>query len=226
MHKEKAVLIEQVAEGVAHEVRNPLTSIIGLLVILKEKIQCDNEIKQIIDIVNSEAGQLNSVVNTLVSIARPVPPKLKLERIEPLLNEVIAEFKTRADLNEGRCVYYTVNKEEGFPEWLFVDYSQLKKVITDVTLNAVQSITGKGKITFNMYYYFTDNKVKLEIADTGCGIPEKDLPKVGLPFFTTIPSGKGLSLSSSIMIINRHGGRLEIDSEVGKGTVVSIYLPV
>ncbi len=226
MNKDKIALIGQAASGLAHEVRNPLMAITGLVKILKDKIACKEELGEIMDTLDREAGELKILLNRLLNIAQPPPPKLKLECLEHILYEVIADLVRDPGLNHNRCVSYTINRDDNFPKWIYVDHHQLKQVIACIASNAVESITGKGKVTFSMRNYIFDNGVRLEIADNGCGIPRKNLYKVGLPFFTTKAEGKGLDLSASFMIIDRHGGRLEIDSVEGKGTVVSVYLPI
>lgn len=201
-------------------------AITGLVKVLREKIGHQRDTGEIMDIIDREAGELNDIVNALLNIAQPAPPKLKLERLEPILHEVIIDLKRDTGLNHNRRISYVINREDNFPEWIYMDHRQLKQVITSVASNAVESITGRGTVTFGMHNYIFGSRVRLEIADNGCGIPGRYLTKVGLPFFTTKARGKGLDLSASIMIIDRHGGELDIDSVEGKGTVVSLYLPV
>jgi len=229
---EKVLIIKQMAAGIAHEVRNPLTSITGFTNILKEKYNNNQSLLEIADTIFHEAGQIKQLVDDLVRIAQPVSPKLRLENFEEIVQDVMARFEKLSQERYAGRIGFSFYKQEGFPEWFYFDLNQIKHVIETLTCNAIDAVidagnaSNNGLIKYSLRYFPAESQICLDVSDNGYGLTREELEKVGLPFYTTKPNGKGLSLSLSVMLIHNHGGKIEVESEKGKETTFSVYLPV
>lgn len=230
-NQERILTIAQIAAGIAHEIGNPLTSISGLTNILKEKCSNNQELYELADMIFREAGQMRQIVDDLVRIAQPVSPKLKLENFEKMVLNVMARAEKQSRERYAGRIKFTVHKQEGFPARFYFDPKQMQLVVETLTSNAVDAVTNsvnfsRGTIKYILKYLPAENQIRFDVSDTGCGLSREELKKVSIPFFTTKPNGKGLSLSYSVMIVNNHGGRIEVESEKKKGTTFSVYLPI
>ncbi len=170
-------------------------------------------------IVGGEVERVNLIVQQLLEFAKPVPPKLRPLNLAELTEETLA-FLNQDLLKQG--VEVTRNYATQAP--VLADPQQMKQVLLNLLLNSLQAINGQGWLTLATATQGTE--IVLTIQDNGAGIPPEALPHIFDPFFTTKPTGTGLGLAVSRSIIQEHGGRITVDSQVGRGTNLSIYLPV
>ncbi len=218
LQSDKLATIGQLAAGVAHEINNPLGNISLYTQMLLKKTRDENT-KEKLTIINDEANRAALIVKELLDFSRQ--SELKLTRID--INKEIGKVLS---IMAPQLKDIKVTTElEPVPN-ILADSSQIQQVIMNLLKNSIQSITENGEIVIKTAT--ENNYVVSNISDNGCGIPKENLGKIFDPFFTTKEKGKGtgLGLSISYGIIKRHNGSIEVKSEVGKGTIFTIKLPV
>jgi len=230
IESEKLSALGQLASGVAHEINNPMTSILGYSELSSKQLDQENlapeTIKQCIEfmrIVQSEALRCRGIVQSLLQYAR----KKKAQKIASDINSVIGSSLTIAQFHIRRVsIQIKQELQEGLPV-IMTDPNQLQQVFLNMIINARDAMADGGTLTISTEKR-DDKWVVIKFADTGCGIPKDKMDKIFKPLFTTKEEGKGtgLGLSITLDIIDRHGGSVEVDSEEGKGTTFSILLPI
>ena len=212
--------VSSLAAGVAHEIRNPLSSIKGFAVYLKEKLQADSEDKETADIIVAEVERLNRVITQLIEFARPPELKKEKTRISVLLDHALKLIA--AEAHKGNIkINFTRESNELFVE---VDPDKVKQVLLNIFLNAVAAMKEGG--TLNVELMTEKENARVVVSDTGVGIEKMDLPRIYDPYFTSKPVGTGLGLAVVQKIMEAHGGRIFVESAAGKGTKVSLYFPL
>lgn len=216
---EKLASIGRLAAGVAHEIRNPLSSLKGYATYFKEIFEDDSADRNIAVTMIDEVDRLNRVVTDLVEIARPVNLSGKFINIDILIKDSIKHIEIEA---ESRDI--EIRQEHSIKDLsVFVDQDRIRQVLLNLYLNAMDSMEKSGVITVS-----TDKKQKnvvVTISDTGKGINDEELSRIFEPYFTTKQSGTGLGLSIVYNIIEAHGGEIKVSSTCGTGTIFEIYLP-
>ncbi|MBG9940974.1 PAS domain S-box protein [Brevibacillus formosus] len=214
---EKLSVIGELAAGIAHEIRNPLTSLKGFIQFLYPSMH-DNQ--QYADIMLSELDRINFIVSELLVLAKPHSTQIKPLPLIPLLENVLALLKSEANLKniDFRTAF-------NYHPIIAGEENQLKQVFINIIKNAIEAIDGHGEVLIATT--LKDNhQVLITLTDTGCGISEEMIHKLGAPFFTTKENGTGLGLMISSKIMKDHNGSLEIKSREHEGTVVEITLPI
>ena len=166
--------------------------------------------------------RVQNIVRQLLDFSQQHTPELRLTDINGLIEGITPLFIHSL---RGKDVILATNLGEGFPP-ILVDKHQIEQVLVNLILNAIQAIGDDG--TIGISTRFDGKWFCILVADTGCGIPQENVRKIFDPFFTTkgVGKGTGLGLSVSRGIIERHKGRIEVDSRVGEGTTFRIYLPM
>lgn len=219
--REKLAIIGQMAAGMAHEIKNPLTAIRGFAQLLKQK-NFDNEIlSHYVTTILEEADQANRVINDFLQLARPKPPVLTKQSINSLIKEVLDIVGPRAYLKNVEVDYEDTSD---LPHCM-LDRDQFKQVLLNMCQNAIEAMPGGGNMEIKTGILPEQNEIYLDIQDTGRGISQDKLKNIGVPFYTTKAEGTGLGLSISYAIVNAHKGRIEVDSREGGGSRFRIYLP-
>ena len=219
--REKLAIIGQMAAGMAHEIKNPLTAVKGFAQLLKEKYSKDETLSGYVKIILNEADQANKVITDFLQLARPKKPSLKVESIDNLINETLTIVGPKAYLEHIQVEYEGAN---ALPVSL-IDKDQIKQVLINLFHNAIDAMPKGGTIKISTGFLAAANEVYIKIQDTGCGVPEGKLSNLGVPFYTTKDNGTGLGLSISYTIIDAHNGRMEVESKEDQGTVFKIFLP-
>lgn len=219
---EKLSVIGELAAGIAHEVRNPLTSVKGFLQLLAQKHDKGDQIHQYIDIMLEEIKRVNSIISEFLLISRPTVPIKRIIDIHKIIDEILL-------LAEGECLIkgLWINRQYdlGCP-LITLDAEQIKQVFLNLVSNAISAVSGSGQLVVSSVYNRDYNEINLIFTDTGSGINDAELEKIFEPFFTTKENGTGLGLTISRRIVENHGGRLEVTSTPGKGTTFVVVLPV
>lgn len=215
---DKLSVIGELAAGVAHEIRNPLTSLKGFTQILKSRRKDEND-QEFIEIMLSELDRINMIVNEFMVLARPQAVTYEVTNIQDLIANVCTLIETQAILNNVQIYTRVIHdlREISCSE------NQIKQVLINVIKNGIEAMPDGGVITISLYS--TNDEVMIEIRDNGPGIPEHQLSHLGEPFYTTKKKGNGLGLMICRRIVQNHQGTFFIDSKEGKGTVVTITLP-
>ena len=214
---EKLALVGQMAAGIAHEIRNPLTSIRGFIQLFQSKYTED---EQHFELVLSELDRINLIVGEFLVLSKPTAVEFKEKEITTLIKDVVTLINTQAIMNNIQIVeeYRSV-----LPK-VVCEENQLKQVFINVLKNAIEAMPNGGIIEVKVIEKDKD-KVSIFITDQGMGIPEEQIPKLGEPFYTTKEKGTGLGLMTCYKIIENHDGEMNISSKINEGTMVEIILP-
>lgn len=215
-NSEKLSLVGQLAAGIAHEIRNPLTVISGNLQLLQQK----GYRKETNQLMLSEIKRINSILNEFLYLAKPASPKLEINNLMEVLNEVVSLYRTQVMNPPIQIVVATTDNVL----LIKCDPNQLKKVFMNLLRNAVEAMPEGGKIRIIVRKLKVN--VIMEFIDEGIGITSADLKHLNEPFYTTKEGGTGLGLSISRKIIEEHYGKLQLESELNQGTIVKIILPL
>ncbi|MFD0692678.1 ATP-binding protein [Paenibacillus sp. GCM10027628] len=214
---EKLSVVGQLAAGVAHEIRNPLTSLKGFVQLLKGK---SSDHSYYYDIMLSELERINFIVSEFLVIAKPQAVHFQPKELKDILANTIVLLNSQAMMNN---VHIHSRMEVQVPP-ILCDENQIKQVCINILTNSIDAMPGGGEITVEIRPN-GDGEIALVFTDTGAGIPEDRIPRLGEPFYTTKEKGTGLGLMVSYRIIENHHGRIRIQSQVDQGTVVEIILP-
>ena len=217
LRKEKLSVLGELAAGIAHEIRNPLTSIKGFIQLMKET---DTSSTSRYDLILSELARINQIVGELLVLSKPQSVSHKRFEVKELVEYVV-------NLTSHEAVLHNVDFQVGnYVDNLGVkgDINQMIQVFINVFKNSIDAMPNGGIITLKVKQ--KDDYIVFTIKDTGVGIPKERLEKIGEPFFTLKEKGMGLGLTVSNKIVHEHKGTLTIDSEIGKGTTVTIKIPV
>ena len=221
--KEKLSAMGQLASGLAHEIRNPLNAI-GMITQRFNKefepTQDAEEYHQLTKTVVSEVRRINEIIQQFLKFARP--PKLNLSRtnIIKLIESIILLVNAQAH-KKG----VEISKKLNTIPQLLIDQNQVKQALLNIMQNSIEAIKGEGQIQVRTDV-IDNNEVIIEIADSGIGMDKATISKIFNLYFTSKPNGTGLGLSMVHQIISQHNGRIEVESEVSKGTKFLIYLPI
>lgn len=213
---EKLTTVGQLAAGVAHEIRNPLTTLRGFLQLQQEKKIL---VPLHIDLMLSELDRINMIVSEFLILAKPQAVHFQQRDLRHIVGDVISLLDSQAHLFGIEFVTYFSD----VPAMVHCEENQLKQVFINVIKNAIEAMPDGGTITLEQHQH--NDLVVIVVSDEGGGIPEDILPKLGEPFFTNKETGTGLGLMVSQRIIQAHNGSLEIRSQYGRGAEVTIKLP-
>ncbi|WP_183250393.1 ATP-binding protein [Anoxybacillus tengchongensis] len=216
LKKEKLSVIGELAAGIAHEIRNPLTSIKGFLQMMKETKEVD---ERFVQIMLDEIERVNQIVTQLLVLAKPQMKAYKPLALHDVLEYVLGLFTYEAILQNVQMKY-----EPRTSAMIYGDKNELIQVFVNIVKNALEAMPKGGKLTISTKD--EDDCVYVVIEDTGKGIEQERLKHIGEPFYTLKEKGMGLGLTTSMKIVHEHKGTMQIESEVGKGTRVRMMLPL
>ncbi|MEH7121543.1 PAS domain S-box protein, partial [Neobacillus vireti] len=215
---EKLSIAGQLAAGIAHEIRNPITAIKGFIQLINLSI---DDYKEYFSIMSSEIQRIEQILSELLILAKPQVSKMEQKEINVLLDQVITLLDTQAILNNVEIV-------TGFqPEATFIycDENQLKQVFINFIKNAIEAMPNGGQLTIQIRKVNHD-QLNVRFIDEGVGMSKETLSKLGQPFYTTKDKGTGLGYMISKKIIENHCGELSLTSEPLKGTTIDVFLPL
>ncbi|MDH3377247.1 MAG: ATP-binding protein [Gammaproteobacteria bacterium] len=232
-HREKLASVGLLAAGIAHELNNPLTGVLTFSTLVREKMEEGSTEAEDLDLVIRETNRCATIIRRLLDFARQKTPKKEFANLNTIIEETQQLIQRPAYFSDTEI---TMDLDLDLPPiWLDVDL--IKQVIMNILVNAQQAIEGgAGRITIRSRVVPEARNpevdpgplAEISIADTGCGISEKDRQRIFDPFFTSkgLGKGTGLGLSVSHGIVRAHGGTIEVDSKVGEGSTFRIYLPL
>jgi two-component system sporulation sensor kinase A len=216
INSEKLYVAGQLAAGIAHEIRNPLTSLKGFLQLLSTGRMSG---KNYFDIMKSELNRIESIVSELLMLSKPQIYELAYYDTRSIVEDTVTLLAAQAIMSS-----IEIRTEYGArPLWVHGVENQIKQVIINVLKNAIEAMPGGGTIAIRCR--LNDQEIIVSIIDQGPGIDEEQLAKMGQPFYTTKEKGTGLGLMVSYKIVDNHKGRIQAVSEIGIGTTVDIVLP-
>ncbi len=217
--QERLVTVGQLAAGIAHEIRNPLASISGSIELLKQAPQASEDDRTLMTIVNREIARLNVLIGDLLDYANPRAPRLVDFDLGVLVEETLQV--ARGDQAFGDV---EVTCEVTRPLPISADPAKLRQVLWNLVRNAADAASAGGKHVTVTATGGPDTAT-ITVSDDGPGIPPAQLARIFDPFFTTKSKGTGLGLATSHAVIGEHNGRIDVESEVGKGTKMVVTVP-
>jgi two-component system NtrC family sensor kinase len=223
MRSEKLASIGRLAAGIAHEINNPLTSVLTFSSLLLRKAEDGQKDK--LDIVVKETTRVREIVRRLLNFSRQTEPRKEDCNINLIVESALSLTKNQLKARENAI---TVKKELGELPSLQLDPNQMLEVFINIIINAVDAMAKGGELGIETGLTADAKAVEIKISDTGYGISKENLEKVFDPFFTTkeVGKGTGLGLAVTYGIIDGHNGSIDVESEVGKGTMFVIRLPL
>ncbi|MCZ8514987.1 PAS domain S-box protein [Paenibacillus filicis] len=216
---EKLAVVGQLAAGIAHEIRNPLTTLKGFLSLLNSRTT-DTDSYRYLEIMLSEIEQLEWIANQFLTVAKPQTAKFDEKNLEMVIRQVASFLYPLAIMHN---VQILIESESG-EALIECDENQLKQVFINIVKNGIEAMPQGGQI--EIIIKPNTDSVSVQVKDNGYGIPHDRIPHLGEPFYSLKEKGTGLGLMICFKIIKEHHGTIQIASEVGRGTTVEIILPL
>ncbi|WP_346726687.1 ATP-binding protein [Bacillus suaedaesalsae] len=216
LKSEKLSLAGQLAAGIAHEIRNPLTSIKGFLQLIGDGYEKETYIQ----IMSDELIRIESIVSELLLLAKPQDVNFKPELVGLIITDVISILETQANMNNTQLLL-DIQEENLF---INCDSNQMKQVFINLVKNSVEALPTGGVVEVGVKV--AGNYIEISVKDNGVGIPLEKINQIGQPFYSTKEEGTGLGLMVSFNIIQNHQGTVKVESERNKGTTFTITLPI
>lgn len=215
----------QMAASIAHEVRNPLTSIKGFIQLIMRKPDRPAP-PSYLEVIAAEIERIEKLVTEFQMLARPIKPaKFMPVNMVRIVQDVVMLMEGQA---LSKKIELTIdNQLDNHLSAIFHtqgDQAQLKQVLINLLRNAIEAVDEAGRV--NIVLTLQNSMISIAIKDNGAGMPQEVLVKLGTPFYTTKSNGTGLGLSVCFNIIESHGGKIEVISQVGRGTTFTVYLPI
>ncbi|MBC8231862.1 hypothetical protein H8E77_20115 [bacterium] len=215
---EKLAILDQLAGGMGHELRNTLCVIKNAAYFLKTVLEeVEPDVKKCLEILETEVTRSDSIINSLFNFTRPTPPTPQKVDINHIVQEVL--FHTIVPEN----VEVVSQLDESLPA-VMADPDQLSQVFENIILNAIQAMPEVGQLVVKSEAQCPE-WIAVSFADTGVGIPEENLGRIFEPLFTTKARGIGLGLAITRTLVEGHRGAIEVQSEVGKGSIFTVRIP-
>lgn len=216
---DRLATVGELAAGLAHELRNPLAGIGGVLRVLGSQLPLEDRTRALLADVQAQTTRMDKTLTVLLQHARPAAPTMVRLDINGLLEQSL-RFLPRGNIEIVRQF------DESLPA-LPADPSLLNQAFLNVLVNARQAMPQGGRLTLRTQFHETDGPaIHVLIGDTGVGIAPEHLGRIFQPFFTTKSQGTGLGLAIAARVVEQHGGRIAVESEPGRGTTFTIVLPV
>jgi two-component system NtrC family sensor kinase len=219
---EKLASLGQLAAGVAHEINNPLGTITIFAHLVLKSLPEDDPRRADVQMIIDEANRTKEIVQGLLSFARETKMRPGATNINHILEDVL-------NLVVNQSLFHNIKIEKTLAENLsptYADGTQLKQVFLNIILNAAQAMNGSGDLFITTERDAANQHITIKIRDTGSGIPPEVMGKLFDPFFTTKEKGTGLGLAISYGIIERHQGKIDVETEIGKGSTFIVTLPI
>ena len=210
----------ELAAGLAHEIRNPLAGIAGVLDIVSRDLPSTSAAHEVIHDAKQEAMQINRILTELLDTARPKPPQFRVTEIVGTVEHAVL-FARQQAVTKRINIEFEV--KDSLPP-VEHDPNQINQVLLNLILNAIQSMDKPGTIRVTLEQ--DDDLAVISVADEGKGIAPENLSQIFRPFFTTKGQGTGLGLSLARRMVESHGGSITVSSEVGSGTQFEVRLPI
>jgi signal transduction histidine kinase len=216
---EHLATLGELATGLAHEIRNPLAGIAGVIEIISRDLPVTSPARGMVKDVRLEINQINRILTDLLETARPHPPMMMRSSLNTTVEHAVMLARQQV-LSQPIKIELKQAQDLGEVEH---DSDQIHQVLLNLLLNAVQAIEGAGTVRVDIGSQ--DDFARVTVSDTGRGIPEQQLAQIFRPFYTTRGNGTGLGLSLTRRIIEEHHGRINVTSVVGKGSSFEVLLP-
>jgi len=216
---EHLATLGELAAGLAHEIRNPLAGIAGVIEIVGRDLPPESPAREIVKDLKQEINRINRILSDLLEAARPHPPSKLLGNLNTTVDHAVMLARQQV---LSKPIEIRLEKDQILPE-VEHDSDQIHQVVLNLLLNAVQAIDGEGSVAVRLGT--KGEFASIQVIDTGKGIPDERLPHIFRPFYTTRGNGTGLGLSLAQRIVEDHHGRITVTSTVGEGSCFEVLLP-
>ncbi len=222
LRSEKLASLGELVAGIAHEINNPLTSVLMYASICLEDSRLPMALRGDMSTVLSETQRCAEIVRGLLDFSRESVAQKRPESVNRILDKTLT-------LVQSQAIFHNIQLVREFTEELpavCLDPGKMEQVFMNLVMNAIQAMEGGGVLTVGTGFALREERVFVRVSDSGCGIPEENLEKIFDPFYTTKDHcGTGLGLSVSYGIVESHGGQIEVESRVGAGASFTVKLP-
>lgn len=220
LHKSDTLtVIGQLAAGIAHEIRNPMTALKGFIQLLEDSMTSQNAMY--FQVISTELNRIDTIINEFLILAKPQSIAFERRSLVDIMQETVHLLSAHALLYN---IQFDLYFEENLPE-IVCEVNQLKKVFINIIKNGIEVMEQGGVITISVRQTANEH-LQIAIKDQGPGIPKEKLRHLGEPFYTTKDRGTGLGLMVSYRVIEEHGGYIVVDSKENLGTTFHIHLPI
>ena len=217
---EHLATLGELAAGLAHEIRNPLAGIAGVIEIIGRDLPATSPARAVVKDVRLEINQIDHILTDLLQTARPHPPEIRRSDLNTTVEHAVMLARQQA---LSKPIDIQFRKNPNVPE-VEHDSDQIHQVLLNLMINSIQAIEGSGKIAVDVGTH--DAFATIAVVDSGRGILPEDLPNIFRPFYTTKGNGTGLGLALARRIVEEHGGHIDVASTVGKGASFVVNLPI
>jgi len=221
MQQEKLASVGRLSAGVAHEINNPLTTILTTAMLIQEELDPQDPNYQELETITKETLRCRKIVASLLDFARQSTPSRKECDLNNIVRESVVLTNKQAAFSD---LALTCELAKDLPS-ILLDTGQIQQSIINLILNAIEATAAGGAISISTVYKPDLQSIELTVSDTGEGISEDNIVKIFDPFYTTKDSGNGLGLAITHGIIEQHNGTIDVDSKLGRGTTFKITLP-
>ena len=222
IQQEKLASIGRLAAGVAHEINNPMTTILTSVMLMQEDIDPGDPNYQELQTIADETLRCSKIVNSLLDFAREMKPSKTAYNLSDVVMECVLLIRKQAEFNN-------VAIKESLPEDLpftHIDKDKIQQALINLAFNAIEWTDPGGKVTLSVKFVPETETFEITLSDSGKGIPHENMDKIFDPFFTTKKNGTGLGLAITLGIIEQHGGTINVKSRLDQGTTFTIRLPL
>jgi two-component system sensor histidine kinase PilS (NtrC family) len=216
---EKMAYMGEMAAGLAHEIRNPLASLVGSIQLMKEEQGYNPDHQKLMNIILRETDRLSTLVNDFLFFARPPSGKPEQLNLKAIIEDIVSLFE-KDNTHAKRCI---LRKKLAEDCWVIMDPAHFRQILWNLLLNAAEAIEDNGVIEIKTSK-LKNHDISVQVSDNGCGMPADVVQSIFNPFYTTKSEGTGLGLSIVHRILEAYDGRLDVSSKEGEGTRFSLII--
>lgn len=216
---EHLATLGELATGLAHEIRNPLAGIAGVIEIIGRDLPASSPAREMVKDVRLEINQINRILTDLLETARPHPPQMMRSNLNTTVEHAVMLARQQV---LSQPIKIEIEQDRNLRE-VEHDSDQIHQVVLNLLLNAVQAIDGPGTVTVKIGSQ--EDCATITVSDTGCGMTEQQISQIFRPFYTTRNNGTGLGLSLVRRIVEEHQGHVGVVSAPGKGSTFEVEIP-
>jgi two-component system sensor histidine kinase PilS (NtrC family) len=221
--QQRLAAVGEMAAGIAHEIRNPLASMSGSIQILRQELPLSAEQEQLMDIVLRESERLNTTIRSFLAYARPQRFQITKFDLRRAVNDTALLLRNSSELGEGHEILVDVPQTE---LWYEADEGQIKQILWNLATNGLRAMPKGGALRLSGERDPMGGGVIITVRDEGVGIPAEDVDQLFQPFHGTFTKGSGLGLAIVHRIVTDYNGEIQVSSQVGQGTSVTVRMPV